>query len=195
MRDQPGLPVAQHDAEAGEHLADPAAAAPLVAHRRPRRDRQRYAARRQQQLGRAPVGGLDCKPQRRLAEHAARHAHGHRQPGRMANRLAANHWPATAMAPTRLKAAEAPIRNRPAVTPASVSPIANSTHPPRTTSGSRSSAGADRSGRAAGRPGSACRHSRRSRRPTGGRARPAPTAKSRISSSTITLGATRSTQA
>jgi hypothetical protein len=51
-------------------------------------------------------------------------------PESMAKRSALNHWPATAMAPTRLKAADAPIRNRPAVTVASVSPVANSTQPP-----------------------------------------------------------------
>ena len=51
-------------------------------------------------------------------------------PDRMAKRLAGNHWPATAMEPTRLKAAEAPIRKRPAVTAASVVPVAKSTQPP-----------------------------------------------------------------
>ena len=51
-------------------------------------------------------------------------------PESMAKRSGLNHCPATAMAPTRLKAAEAPIRKRPAVTVASVSPVANSTQPP-----------------------------------------------------------------
>jgi hypothetical protein len=50
-------------------------------------------------------------------------------PENMAKRSARNHCPATAIAPTRLKAADAPIRKRPAITMASEVPVANSTHP------------------------------------------------------------------
>ena len=63
-------------------VADAAAAAPPVAHGGPGGERQCHAAGRQQQVRRAPVRGLDGQPQRRLAEHAARHAHGHGSAGK-----------------------------------------------------------------------------------------------------------------
>ena len=53
------------------------------------------------------------------------------RPDRMAKWSGGNHWPAMAMAPTRLKAADAPIRKPAGGAPASVSLPANRTQPPR----------------------------------------------------------------
>ncbi len=113
------------------------------------------------------------EPQRRLAEHAARHAHGHGEaPRAWQSGAAENHCPAIAMAPTRLKAAEAPIRKRP-----------GGGRRQRIAGGKQHAAGAADEGgnrhqparpeavEQQRRPGSACRHSRRSRRRRDGPAR------------------------